>query len=69
MTDPQMPDMTEEDVAELLIDGARHDDAEDVLLALERHVNVNAADYMGRTGVFIVILHIESWSSQVPSCA
>ena len=42
--------MTDDDIAELLIDGARHNDAEDVLLALERHINVNVADYMGRTG-------------------
>ena len=50
LADAGLPAMTDDDIAELLIDGARHNDAEDVLLALERHINVNVADYMGRTG-------------------
>ena len=35
---------------ELLLDGARYGDAEDVQAALEERVDVNAVDDCGRTG-------------------
>jgi hypothetical protein len=44
------PALSEEELTDLLLDGARYDCAEDVLLALERNVNVNAVDYNNRTG-------------------
>lgn len=40
----------EEDPVELLIDGARYDDAEDVERALAAGVSVNSQDDQGRTG-------------------
>ena len=40
----------DEELTDLLLEGARYDCAEDVLLALERNVNVNAEDYNKRTG-------------------
>jgi hypothetical protein len=38
------------ELVELLVDGARFGDAEDVELALQHNVDVNAQDDMGRTG-------------------
>lgn len=38
------------ELVELLIDGARYGDAEDVHAALEHQVDVNAQDEQGRTG-------------------
>jgi hypothetical protein len=38
------------ELVELLIDGARYGDAEDVHTAIEHKVNVNAQDEDGRTG-------------------
>jgi ankyrin repeat protein len=39
-----------EEDAELLLDGARYGDLEDVLSALERRVSADATDESGRTG-------------------
>ena len=39
-----------DEAVELLIDGARYGDADDVLSALERKVDVNAQDEWGKTG-------------------
>lgn len=51
MTDASIPqNVSMEDLADLLIDGARYDEAEDVQTALEMNVDVNATDYNGRTG-------------------
>ena len=44
------PALSEEELTDLLLEGARYDCAEDVLLALERNLNVNAVDYNDRTG-------------------
>jgi hypothetical protein len=41
---------TEADLVDLLLDGARYADVEDVQTALERHIDVNATDSCGRTG-------------------
>lgn len=37
-------------MTEVLVDGARYGDMEDVQSALQHGVNVNSADAMGRTG-------------------
>ena len=51
MTDDSIPqNVSMEDLGDLLIDGARYDEAEDVQTALEMNVDVNAIDYNGRTG-------------------
>jgi len=39
-----------EELVELLIDGARYDDLEDVQSALDQGVNINAQDERGSTG-------------------
>lgn len=39
-----------EQLVELLIDGARYDDLEDVQSALDQGVNINAQDERGSTG-------------------
>lgn len=41
---------TQEELVELLIDGARYGDADDVQRALEGKVDVNAQDEWGKTG-------------------
>lgn len=48
----------EEDPVELLIDGARYDDAEDVERALAGGVSVNSQDDQGRTGnmIFVILM-------------
>lgn len=40
------------ELVDLLVEGARYDDAEDVWLALERGVDIDAQDEQGRTGRF-----------------
>lgn len=51
MADQSLPkNITGDDLVELLIDGARYDDAEDVQTALDGQVDVNATDQSGRTG-------------------
>ena len=37
--------------AELLIDGARYGDMEDIQMALDNRADVDSADSMGRTGL------------------
>lgn len=44
------PEGLDSELLDLLIDGARYDDAEDVQQALSRHLDINAADGAGRTG-------------------
>ena len=46
----EQPEGLDNDLIELLIDGARYNDAEDVMRALSSHVDVNASDEAGRTG-------------------
>ena len=46
----QQPEGLDNDLIELLIDGARYNDAEDVMRALSGQVDVNASDEAGRTG-------------------
>ena len=41
---------TPDEHAELLIDGARYGDIEDIQLALDNRADVDSADSMGRTG-------------------
>lgn len=41
---------TSDEIIEVLVDGARFGDMEDVHTALRHGVNVNSADAMGRTG-------------------
>jgi hypothetical protein len=41
---------SQEELVELLVDGARYGDMEDVKAALDQGVDANAADSMGRTG-------------------
>jgi len=48
---------TYSELVELLIDGARFDDAEDVQTALDQGVDVNAQDEQGRTGICFSTLH------------
>ncbi len=51
MADQALPEnVSTEDLVELLIDGARYDDAEDVQTALDARADVNGTDYSGRTG-------------------
>ena len=45
------PEGLDTELIELLIDGARYDDLEDVQQALNDKVDVNASDAAGRTGV------------------
>ena len=45
------PEGLDNELIELLINGARYDDLEDVQQALSSHVDVNAADEVGRTGL------------------
>lgn len=40
-----------QELVELLIDGARYDDAEDVQSALDQGADINSQDDQGRTGV------------------
>ena len=47
---PEQPEGLDNDLIELLIDGARYNDAEDVMRALSGQVDVNASDEAGRTG-------------------
>ena len=49
----QQPEGLDNDLIELLIDGARYNDAEDVMRALGGQVDVNASDEAGRTGATI----------------
>lgn len=52
MVDDSIPqNVSMEDLADLLIDGARHDEAEDVQTALDLKVDVNSTDYNGRTAL------------------
>lgn len=51
------PEGLDTELIELLIDGARYDDLEDVQQALNNHADVNAADTAGRTGVELSWLH------------
>jgi len=51
------PEGLDTELIELLIDGARYDDLEDVQQALNNNVDVNAADAAGRTGVQLSWLH------------
>ncbi|KAK9917548.1 hypothetical protein WJX75_005667 [Coccomyxa subellipsoidea] len=52
MADQSLPEnITGDDLVELLIDGARYDDAEDVQTALDGQVDVNATDQSGRTAL------------------
>lgn len=44
---------TQEELIELLIDGARFGDADDVQRALEGKVDVNAQDEWGKTGALM----------------
>lgn len=44
------PEGLDTELLELLLDGARYDDLEDVQQALSSHVDVNAPDAAGRTG-------------------
>lgn len=46
----QPQSLPEDDLVDLLIDGARYDDMDDVKMALDQHINVNATDSSGRTG-------------------
>jgi hypothetical protein len=56
-----------EELVELLIDGARYDDLEDVQSALDQGVNINAQDERGSTGGQIIFMdlcpYIVSWYS------
>ena len=45
------PEGLDTELIELLVDGARYDDLEDVQHALSSHADVNASDAAGRTGV------------------
>lgn len=45
------PEGLDNELIDLLINGARYDDLEDVQRALSSHVDVNAADEVGRTGL------------------
>ena len=45
------PEGLDTELIELLIDGARYDDLEDVQQALSSRADVNASDAAGRTGV------------------
>ena len=49
--DAVQPEGLDTELLELLIDGARYNDLEDVHQALSSHVDVNASDAEGRTGV------------------
>ena len=49
---------------ELLLDGSRYGDAEDVQAALEHRVSVNAVDSCGRTGAE----HVPLSSSSMHAC-
>ncbi len=51
------PEGLDTELIELLVDGARYDDLEDVQQALNNNVDVNAADAAGRTGVQLSWLH------------
>ncbi len=44
------PEGLDTELIELLLDGARYDDLEDVQQALSSHVDVNTPDAAGRTG-------------------
>ena len=44
------PEQSLSEAEELLLDGARYGDVEDVRVALEQRVNVNVLDANGRTG-------------------
>lgn len=58
MTDDSIPqNVSIEDLADLLIYGARYDEAEDVQTALELNVDVNATDYNGRTGELLPFMY------------
>ena len=46
----QQPEGLDNDLIELLIDGARYNDADDVMRALSGQVDLNASDEAGRTG-------------------
>lgn len=52
---PDVPADSPSELAELLLDGARYGDLDDVHLAIEQRVDVNAADDAGRTGACFVI--------------
>lgn len=47
-----------EELVELLIDGARYDDLEDVQSALDQGVNINAQDERGSTGGQMIIIDL-----------
>ena len=59
-----------EELVELLIDGARFNDAEDVQAALDQGADINSQDAQGRTGNFFVMnakLFVSIFHTRPPS--
>lgn len=61
--------MSQEELVELLIDGARFGDADDVQRALEGKVDVNAQDEWGKTGAPLRMADCEGWPASAAAAA
>jgi hypothetical protein len=59
------------EMVELLIEGARYDDAEDVQSALDQGADINSQDEQGRSGMyaryFVQLSDLSFFSRSIPS--